>query len=92
MFILAVGKRIKNAYEGMSWLVLRRNVTWSSAGFAGLQFAGDCIQVLNDRGLSPVGLFLSPFFNFAGFWLFFFCIGVPYYFLRNIIIPPKATP
>ena len=85
-----VGTRIKNAYEGMSWLVLRRNIAWSSAGFTGLQFAGDCIQVLNGRGLSPAGLFLSPFLNFAGFWLFFFCVGVPYYFLRNIIISPTA--
>jgi hypothetical protein len=91
MFVSIVANRIKNAYRGMSWLVLRRNIAGSAAGFTVLSFVNDVLQVLGGR-MSPGLLLLSPFLNFALFCLFFFLVGVPYYFLRNLILPSKETP
>jgi hypothetical protein len=90
MFVSKVAKRIKSAYRGMSWLVLRRNIAWSSAGFTGISFASDVIQVMGGR-MSPLFLFISPFLNFGLYCTFFFLVGTPYYFLRNIIISPRKS-
>lgn len=80
--------RIKMAWHGVKWSILRKNVGWSAAVFTGLSTLNDFVAI--SRGnLPPWFLFLSPFLNFPVYCAFFTMLGLPYYFIRNILIPPQ---
>lgn len=82
--------RITRAWRGMKWTVLRHNVAVAASCFAALAWLNDCVGAMSGR-LSILMFFFSPFINFAAFFLFFLMLGAPYYFLRNLIIPPPET-
>lgn len=82
--------RIQRAWRGMKWSVLRHNVAVAAACFASLAWLNDCVGAMSGR-LSMMMFLLSPFINFPLYCLFFLMLGAPYYFLRNLIIPPPET-
>jgi hypothetical protein len=80
-------ERIKRAWRGLKWTILRRNVGWAAAVFTALSSLNDCIGAMNGR--VPLWLMLfSPLLNFPLYCLFFTMLGLPYYFLRNLVLPP----
>lgn len=79
--------RLKRAWNGVKWSILRENVGWAALVFTVIGFLNDCVQVMNGGSLWL--MWLSPFINFPLHCLFFTMLGLPYYFLRNLVLPPR---
>jgi hypothetical protein len=79
--------RIKRAWNGVKWSILRRNVGWAALIFTMISFLSNCSQMMN--GGSLWFLWLSSFITFTFNCLFFTMVGLPYYFLRNLVFPPR---
>jgi len=80
--------RIKAAWHGVKWSILRRNIGWCAALFTGISVMNNFVQVAGGR-MSGEMMLISPFLDFPIYCLIFTILGLPYYFIRNIIIPPN---
>ena len=82
--------RIKRAWRGVKWSVIRRNAGWAGVVFTFFSFLKVLINLTNPE--YPTWLLLvTPPATFVSYYAFVVVVGTPYYFIRNIIIGITAT-
>ena len=81
--------RFKRAWAGVVWSTLRENVGWAALVFSVISFLNEVVGAM--KGGSLWVMWLTPFISFPFYCFFFTMVGLPYYFLRNLVLPPRDS-
>lgn len=78
--------KLQKAWNDIKFSILHRNVTFTAVIFTIIASLKYCSVIDASNSHIFLGIMLM---NFVLQYIFLFVIGLPYYFIRNILFPPK---